>query len=192
MNRIVVLASGGGTNFQAIVDAVAAGNLDVEVALLITDRPDVPVLDRARVAGVPTHVLNRREFRTGLSDAILAAVPAGTELIVLAGFLSILRGDILSQFRHRIINLHPSLLPRHGGPGMYGMRVHQAVLQAGDAESGCTVHFVDAGTDTGPIILQRQLAVTATETPETLQARVARLEHEAIVAGIRAALGRPR
>jgi phosphoribosylglycinamide formyltransferase-1 len=188
VKRIVVLASGGGTNFQAIVDAVAAGTLNVDVGLLITDRPDIPVLGRAHAAAVPSQVLDRREHGARLSDAILAAVPAGTELIVLAGFLSILEGAILTHYGNRIINLHPSLLPRHGGAGMYGMRVHQAVLEAGDTESGCTVHFVDAGTDTGPVILQRKLAVAPTDTPATLQARVAVLEHDAIVAGIRNAL----
>lgn len=187
---IVVLASGAGTNFQAIIDAVAMGTLDVTIGMLITDRPGVLALSRAVRAGIPATVIDRREYRERLSDAILATIPPETALIVLAGFLSILEGEILQRYRGRIINLHPSLLPRHGGAGMYGSRVHEAVLAAGDAESGCTIHVVDEGTDTGPILLQRSLSVEEGDTPETLARRIAVLEHEAIVDGIRTVLNR--
>ncbi|MFP4209754.1 MAG: phosphoribosylglycinamide formyltransferase [Alkalispirochaeta sp.] len=187
---IVVLASGTGTNFQAIIDAVAMGTLDVTIGMLITDRPGVLALSRAVRAGIPATVIDRREYRERLSDAILATIPPETALIVLAGFLSILEGEILQRYRGRIINLHPSLLPRHGGAGMYGSRVHEAVLAAGDAESGCTIHVVDEGTDTGPILLQRSLSVEEGDTPETLARRIAVLEHEAIVDGIRTVLNR--
>ncbi|MFP4153967.1 MAG: phosphoribosylglycinamide formyltransferase [Alkalispirochaeta sp.] len=187
---IVVLASGTGTNFQAIIDAVAMGTLDVTIGMLITDRPGVLALSRAVRAGIPATVIDRREYRERLSDAILATIPPETALIVLAGFLSILKGEILQRYRGRIINLHPSLLPRHGGAGMYGSRVHEAVLAAGDAESGCTIHVVDEGTDTGPILLQRSLSVEEGDTPETLARRIAVLEHEAIVDGIRTVLNR--
>ncbi len=188
MKRIAVLASGGGTNFQAIVEAIRSGSLPVSVALLISDRTDATILHRAADAGVPTAVVDRRTHGSGLSDQILKLLPRDVELIVLAGFLSILRGDLLRRFHGRIINLHPSLLPRHGGPGMYGINVHRAVIASGDDESGCTVHIVDEGTDTGPIVLQRRLPVLSDDTPERLAARIAPLEHEAIVAAIRTVL----
>jgi phosphoribosylglycinamide formyltransferase-1 len=185
---IAVLASGTGTNFQSIIDAIAKGSLNVTVGMLISDRPGVLALSRAVRAGIPATVIDRREYGEKLSDAILASLPPETTLIVLAGVLSILKGDILERYRGRIINLHPSLLPRHGGAGMYGIRVHEAVLAAGDAESGCTIHFVDEGTDTGPILLQRSLPVEEGDTPESLAYRIAGLEHEAIVDGIRRVL----
>jgi len=187
---IVVLASGTGTNFQAIIDAIATGALNVTVGMLVTDRPGVLALSRAIRAGIPATVIDRREYGENLSNAILATIPPETRLIVLAGFLSILNGEILQRYRGRIINLHPSLLPRHGGAGMYGARVHEAVLAARDAESGCTIHYVDEGTDTGPVLLQRSLPVEEGDTPETLARRIAVLEHEAIVDGIRTALER--
>jgi phosphoribosylglycinamide formyltransferase-1 len=122
--------------------------------------------------------LRRRE----LSNRILRrARERGTDLIILAGFLSILEGEILDAYRGRIINLHPSLLPKFGGPGMYGDRVHRAVLQAGETESGCTVHLVDAGTDTGPILVQRRVPVLPGDTVETLAERIHHEEHIAIL-----------
>lgn len=188
MKRIVVLASGTGTTFQAIVDAVRHGELAVDIAMLITDRPGVPVVARAAAAGIPATVVDRSEYGTALSDRILTTIPADTDLIVLAGFLSILRGAIIAEYSDRIINLHPALLPRFGGPGMYGIHVHRAVIEAGETESGCTVHFVDSGTDTGPILLQRRVPVFSEDTPETLAARIAPVERDALVEGIRQAL----
>ncbi len=191
MQKVVVLASGEGTNFQAIVDATKTGSLSAAVSLVISDRPGAGVLLRASREGIPAMVFDRKEYGPELSDRILEAVPADTDLIVLAGFLSILTGSLLVRFHRRIINLHPALLPRHGGPGMYGIHVHRAVIDKRDPESGCTVHYVDEGTDTGPIILQRRVPVLSTDTPETLAERIVPLEHEAIVAGIRHALGMP-
>jgi phosphoribosylglycinamide formyltransferase-1 len=129
----------------------------------------------------PDRALDRRARRRELSDRILArARGRGTGLIILAGFLSILGGELIGAYGGRIINIHPSLLPKYGGPGMYGGRVHQAVLAAGERESGCTVHLVDGGTDTGPVLLQRRVPVLPGDSPESLAARIHGEEHIAL------------
>jgi phosphoribosylglycinamide formyltransferase-1 len=187
--NILVLVSGSGTNLQALIDAEKAGVLrGGTIALVISDRPGVYALERAQAAGIPARVespdktLPPQERRRDLSDRILRiAGETGTELIILAGFLSILEGDIITAYTGRIINLHPSLLPKYGGPGMYGDRVHRAVLEAGETESGCTVHLVDAGTDTGPILIQKKVPVVPGDTPESLAKRIHCQEHAAIV-----------
>jgi phosphoribosylglycinamide formyltransferase-1 len=186
----MVLVSGSGTNLQALLDAEKNGVLGA-IAVVVSDRPGVYALERAKAAGVPVAVaepdrtIPKGERRQELSDRILRLAEAHTiDLIVLAGFLSILSGDIIRRYAHRIINLHPSLLPKFGGDGMYGERVHRAVLDAGETESGCTVHLVDAGTDTGPILLQRTVPVLANDTPDTLAARIHQEEHIAIVEAV--------
>lgn len=190
-NRIAVLASGNGTTFQAIVDAIRRADLDAEVSLLVTDRPGVPVLVRAATAGIPATVIDRNttgNADTALSDRILELLPIDTQLIVLAGFLSILRGEILRRYRNRIINVHPSLLPKYGGAGMYGIHVHRAVIAAGETESGCTVHYVDEGTDTGPVILQRSIPVDPSDTAERLAERIGEIERPTLIEAITRAL----
>ncbi|MDR2028965.1 MAG: phosphoribosylglycinamide formyltransferase [Treponema sp.] len=189
MCKILVLVSGGGTNLQALIDAEREGRLGPgTIRAVISDRPGVYALERARLAGIPASVrtldrgLPKAERRRELSDRILrAARDYGADLIILAGFLSILEGPIIEAYAGRIINLHPSLLPKFGGAGMYGERVHRAVLDAGERESGCTVHLVDAGTDTGPVLLQRPVPVLPGDTPKTLAERIHREEHIAIV-----------
>jgi phosphoribosylglycinamide formyltransferase-1 len=186
---MLVLVSGGGTNLQALIDAEGQGRLGPgRVAAVVSDRPGAYALTRARAAGIPalTEPVNPRlppeDRRRDLSDRLLGiARERKTGLVVLAGFLSILEGGFIRAFAGRIINLHPSLLPKFGGPGMYGLRVHRAVLAAGERESGCTVHLVDAGTDTGPILLQRKVPVLPGDTPEVLAGRIHREEHIAIV-----------
>jgi phosphoribosylglycinamide formyltransferase-1 len=181
--------SGGGTNFQALLEAEKTGCLGPgKLAAVISDRPESYALERARNWGIPVYVeepnarLPKDERRTELSDRIFRrAREDRIGLIVLAGYLSILRGRILKYYEGRIINLHPSLLPKYGGMGMYGNRVHRAVLNAGEKESGCTIHFVDAGTDTGPILLQRRVPVLAGDTPDALADRIHEQEHIAIV-----------
>ena len=187
MGGLVVLVSGGGTTLQNLIDAEAAGSVAETLRLVIADRP-CGALDRAAAANIPRLLLDRKLYRAQLSQAILDAIPRDARLVVLGGFLSILREPLLTSFRRRIINIHPSLLPRHGGAGMYGRRVHESVLAAGEKESGCTVHFVDEGTDTGEIILQRRCEVLPGDTPDTLATRVAALEREAILSGVSAAL----
>jgi phosphoribosylglycinamide formyltransferase-1 len=188
-SNILVLVSGSGTNLQALIDAEKSGRLGAgKIGAVVSDRGEAYALKRAVAAGIPAFTeapdrsLPKGERRRELSGRILRrARERGAGLIILAGFLSILEGEILEAFRGRIINLHPSLLPKFGGPGMYGERVHRAVLDAGEKESGCTVHLVDAGTDTGPVILRRRVPVAAGDTPSSLARRIHKEEHAAIV-----------
>jgi phosphoribosylglycinamide formyltransferase-1 len=184
-----VLASGNGTNLQALIDAEKAGRLGPgHIVGVISDQRDAYALKRAKAAGIPAVV---EEVDAGLpldtqlrelSDRLLRDLrDMGAELIILAGFLVVLEGEIIDAYAGRIINLHPSLLPKFGGAGMYGERVHQEVLAAGEKESGCTVHIVDAGTDTGPVLLQRKVPVLRSDTAETLAERIHTEEHIAIV-----------
>jgi phosphoribosylglycinamide formyltransferase-1 len=190
--NVIALVSGNGSNFQALVDAEKAGRFgNVRIAAAVSDRAGVFALERAKNAGIPALVeepdksLPVEERRRELSDRILRiAGDYGAGLIVLAGFLSILRGKIIGEYSGRIINLHPALLPKYGGNGMYGERVHRAVLAAGESESGCTVHLVDEGTDTGPILIQRKVPVSRGDTPETLAKKIHSEEHIAIVEAV--------
>jgi len=187
--NIMVLVSGGGTNLQALLDAEKTGGLGPgRLAVVVSDRPGALALERAKQWGVPVHVeepmkkLPKEKRRKELSYRILrVAIDYNIGIIVLAGFLSILAGKIVQRYSGRIINLHPSLLPKFGGEGMYGDKVHRAVLDAGEKESGCTVHFVDEGTDTGPILLQRRIPVLKGDTPDSLADRIHGEEHIAIV-----------
>jgi phosphoribosylglycinamide formyltransferase-1 len=184
-----VLVSGNGTTLQALINAEKTGALGRgKLTGVVSDRAEVYALERARAAGLPCFVeapnlnLPNGKRRQDVSARILRrAEERSAELIILAGFLSILEGAIIEVYQGRIINLHPSLLPKFGGPGMYGERVHQAVLAAGETESGCTVHLVDAGIDTGAIILQRKTPVLAGDTPGSLAERIHEAEHAAIV-----------
>jgi phosphoribosylglycinamide formyltransferase-1 len=187
--NILVLVSGGGTNLQALIDAEKEGRLGSgHIAAVIADRSGAYALKRARAAGINAFVeTTNRELpaearRRDLSDRLLgSAREADAGLIVLAGFLTIVEGDILNVYEGRIINIHPSLLPKYGGKGMYGHRVHRAVLAAGERESGCTAHLVDAGADTGPILLQRRVPVLPDDTADSLAERIHVEEHIAIV-----------
>ena len=173
--RVAVLASGGGTNLQALLDALTNSPL-ARVARVITNRPDAGAVRRARQSGVATTVL-RDPTDTAELLAALDATP-GAELVVLAGYLRLVPPAVVARFRWRMINIHPALLPAHGGPGMYGRRVHEAVLASGAAESGATVHYVDEQYDRGPIIAQARVPVRPGDTPESLAARVLEAEHE--------------
>jgi len=204
--NLLVLVSGNGTNLQALLDAEKRGafgrlavgkNIVGKIAVVASDRSGAFALERAKAAGIPVfveapnHGLPKAERRRELSDRILRICrEKKISLVVLAGFLSILSGAILVEYSGRIINLHPALLPKFGGEGMYGERVHRAVLAAGETESGCTVHLVDAGTDTGPILLQRKVPVLLGDTPETLAERLHGEEHIAIVEGVKMMLER--
>ena len=192
-NNTLVLVSGGGTNLQALIDAQKRGELgNASIAAVISDRNGVYALERAKTAGIPAFVekpdsaLPKPERWRELSDRILRfCSEKEIGLVVCAGFLSIMAGDIIEAYAGRIINLHPALLPKFGGHGMYGEHVHRAVLQAGETESGCTVHLVDAGTDTGPILLQRKVPVLSGDTPESLAERIHKEEHIAIVEAVK-------
>jgi phosphoribosylglycinamide formyltransferase 1 len=170
---IAVLLSGGGTTLQNLIDRIADGSLPVRITRVIASKPGVAGIDRGRKAGVPVDVIQRKAFASleSYSDAVFAACrSAGAELVCMAGFLQLLR--IPSDFTMRVLNIHPALLPAFGGKGMYGQRVHEAVLAYGAKVSGCTVHFADNEFDHGPIVLQRTVAVRDDDTPDTLAARV--------------------
>lgn len=169
--RVAVLVSGGGTNLQALLDAFQDSPV-ARVARVISNRADAGALERARRSGVPTTVLrdakDPEELHTALGDA---------QLVVLAGYLKLIHPSAVARFRGRMINIHPALLPDFGGPGMYGHRVHEAVLASGAKESGPTVHFVDEEFDRGKIIAQERVPVMPGDTPATLAARVLEAEH---------------
>ena len=174
--RIAVLVSGGGTNLQAILDAQAAGRLPHgEVALVISNRTGAYALERARAAGVPALTLTKKAcggqagFEKALTEALVAH---GIELIVLAGFLSILSEDFTGRWPRRILNVHPSLIPAFCGAGFYGLKVHQAALERGVKVTGATVHFVNEIPDGGEIIYQKAVRIQPGDTPEVLQRRV--------------------
>ncbi len=169
--RVAVLVSGGGTNLQALLDALHDSPI-ARVARVISSRPDAGALERARRAGVPTTVL-----RDANDPAELQSALAGAQLVVLAGYLKLVHSSVVARFRGRMINIHPALLPAFGGPGMYGHRVHEAVLASGAKESGATVHFVDEAFDRGAIIAQEKVPVQKGDTAETLAARVLEAEH---------------
>lgn len=177
---VAVFSSGEGTTFEALAEAAAGGHLAVRLRLLVSDRPHVPVIERARRRGVPTAVVPLAgvdpDQWARRVDRVLDDL--GVELVVLAGFLSVLPPAWLGRWVGRVINVHPSLLPRHGGPGMYGMRVHRAVLASGDAESGATVHLVTEELDRGPVLAQKAIPLVAGETAEALRDRVQAVERE--------------
>ncbi|MFW5785775.1 MAG: phosphoribosylglycinamide formyltransferase [bacterium] len=184
--RIAVLVSGGGTNLQALIDAAARGRLGVEITVVVSDRPGTRAAERAAAAGIYTVVLDRKSLGGELSEAILEAIGTDLDLVVLAGFLSRVTHPLLSAYEGRIINIHPALLPSFGGHGMYGRRVHEAVIAAGAEETGCTVHYVDEGMDTGKVVLQKRMEVRPDDTPDTLAQRLRPLEHEALIEAVEA------
>ncbi len=168
--KIVILASGTGSNFRAIAEAVKSGSIDASIRCLVTDRL-CPAVDYAAKQGIDFYVVPRKNSAM-LNIRVLSEILHGADLVVCAGYLSILPASLVAQLRGKIINIHPSLLPEFGGRGMYGLNVHKAVIAAGKRESGCTVHYVDAGIDTGQIIEQRYVNVDEWDTPEDLQQKV--------------------
>ena len=176
MLRVVVLVSGGGTNLQAVLDAVRDGKItNTEVAGVISNNKKAYALTRAEQAGIPAKCVSPKDFedRARFNHALMEAVDAlQPDLIVLAGFLVVIPADLIRKYENRIINIHPSLIPSFCGTGYYGLKVHEAALARGVKITGATVHFVDEGTDTGPIILQKAVEVLPDDTPEVLQRRV--------------------
>ena len=181
MKNIAVFASGSGSDMQSVIDACESGQINGKVVAVIASRPGIFALERAAKHNIPSKVFSVKEYGSpeAKDGAILEYLrPMGIDLIVLAGYLSIVSKPLLDVYEGRIINIHPSLIPRHCGKGMYGLHVHESVLASGDKVSGCTVHFVDSGTDTGKIIRQVTVPVEEGDTPETLQARVLVQEHK--------------
>ena len=198
--QTAVLVSGGGTNLQALIDNEKSdANCPYHIALVVSSSSKAYALERAKIAGIPafvasaTSILGVEKVKSASRDEKRFAISAkvldychkyNIEAIVLAGFLTVLGGNIIEEYSNKIINLHPALLPKFGGVGMYGHNVHEAVLAAGEKESGCTIHLVDAGCDTGKILLKKTVPVMPGDTPETLYARIAPHEHKAMVEGL--------
>lgn len=181
MKKIAVMVSGGGTNLQAIIDGVKNGSINAEIALVISSKEGVYALERAKNAGIPTKVIAKKAFETveEFNKANLSALKeCGADGVVLAGYMSIVSPEIVSQYENKIINIHPALIPSFCGMGYYGERVHKAVLEYGAKISGATVHFVNEQADNGPIIMQKSVPVLDGDTPQTLAARVLTVEHE--------------
>ncbi len=176
MLDVAVLVSGGGTNLQAILDSIADGRItNARIVTVISNNPGAYALERARKAGIPAQCISPKDYesRDAFNDALLAAlVESGAELVVLAGCLVVIPETIVERFENRIINVHPALIPSFCGKDYYGLRVHERALERGVKVTGATVHFVDRGTDTGPIILQKAVEVKQDDTPKKLQLRV--------------------
>jgi len=197
--NIAVFVSGGGTNLQALIDNENKLESKYHIVCVLSDRKAAFALKRANRVGIKTEIVSpfsvlgaetakksSQAFkRTAISDKCLEFCHEyKADAIVLAGFLTVLSGKIVNEYSGKIINLHPALLPKFGGEGMWGENVHKAVIASGEKESGCTIHLVDAGCDTGRILLQKKVPVLPGDTPETLYARIAPFEHVAIVEGV--------
>ena len=184
--KIAVLVSGSGSNLQSIIDNVENSNLNCEITYVIADR-ECYALQRAEKHGIETLLLDRKIIDDKSVNEIIDSTLEGckTDYIILAGYLSILNEKFIKKWDKRVINIHPSLLPKFGGKGMYGIKVHEAVIKAGEKESGCTVHFVNNEIDAGEIITNVKVPVLEDDTPETLQKRVLEQEHKLLIKGIK-------
>jgi phosphoribosylglycinamide formyltransferase-1 len=172
-----VLGSGSGSNMQAILDAIDAGTLDARISMVLSDNPDAYILERARKRGIETGVIDCGGFRTKFPEEAQRETAArlkdaGVELVCLAGFLRLVKRPLLEAYPERILNIHPAMLP-----AFPGLESWKQALDAGASESGCTVHFVDEGMDTGPVILQESVLILPGDTPESLHARIQVIEH---------------
>jgi phosphoribosylglycinamide formyltransferase-1 len=180
-----ILGSGSGSNMQAILDAIAAGTLDARIALVLSDNPDAYILERAAKNGIPSGVIDCRGFKTKFPEEAQAETAArlkdaGVELVCLAGFMRLVKRPLLNAFPDRLLNIHPSLLP-----AFPGIAAWKQAVEAGVSETGCTVHYVDDGMDTGPVILQEKIPVQPDDTDKTLHARIQLVEHRLYPEAIR-------
>ena len=183
--KVAVLVSGGGTNLQALIDKEKGGVItDGKIIRVIASKEGAFALERAKNAGIDTAVAPSQQ------EVLEELDSCGAEIIVLAGYMKVLSPEIIEKYRNRIINIHPSLIPKYCGKGFYGIRVHRAVIAGGEKESGATVHYVDEGVDTGEIILQEKVPVKPSDTPEELAARVLEVEHEILAQGLNTAIDR--
>lgn len=182
--RLAVLVSGSGTNLQSVIDAIQSGTLKSQIVCVISNKEKAYGLERARRHHIPAYFIDPKE--ASYNEKLLERLQKEkVDLVVLAGYLKIVDPNLIKAYPHRIINIHPSLLPKFGGKGFYGLYVHKAVIEAGEKESGATVHFVDEGVDTGEIILQKRLKVAEDDTPERLQTRILeQIEHTLLVEAI--------
>lgn len=187
MKKIAVFASGGGTDFQSVIDANEREAF-CEIACLVASREGIGAIERAKRHDIPVLIYDKKAYSSleEMYGALCAQlVGLGVEYIVLAGYLTILTEPLLSEFADRIVNIHPSLIPSFCGKGFYGLKVHRAVIEYGAKLSGATVHFVDAGADTGAIIMQEAVLVLPDDTPESLQERILKVEHRILPLAVR-------
>lgn len=189
MQKITVLVSGGGTNLQAIIDAITCGEIEnAKIVQVISSNSKAFSLERARKDGITVKVIGKETYPdlNDRTDALIFALKEeDTDLVVLAGYMSVLDAKLIQAYEGRIINIHPSLIPKFCGKGFYGKRVHQAVLDAGETQTGATVHFVDEGVDTGEVILQESVPVLNGDTADILAARVLITEHKILIKAIK-------
>lgn len=188
MKRIGALVSGGGSNLQAIIDAIKEDRLQAEIGVVISNKAGVYALERAEQNGIPTVVIDHKSFNSVVefSQAILECLKRyQVDLVCLAGFLRILDRVVIDAYPNRILNIHPALLPAFGGKGMYGHHVHEAVIASGTKYTGATVHIVTPETDVGPIITQGIVGVADDDTPESIAAKVLKVEHQIYPEAIR-------
>jgi phosphoribosylglycinamide formyltransferase 1 len=178
--KIAVLISGSGSDLQSIMDGIESGHIKASIEMVISDRKDAYGIERAKSRGINTYVFDRSVYGKNVSSEVLKLIDGEVDLVVLAGFLSILQDDIIRKFKDRIINIHPSLIPAFCGKGMYGMKVHESAIEYGVKVSGCTVHFVDEGTDSGAIICQKVVPVYPGDTAKALQQRILVEEHKVL------------
>ncbi|MBO6536052.1 MAG: phosphoribosylglycinamide formyltransferase [Balneolaceae bacterium] len=181
MKNIVVFASGSGSNFQSLIEATLTGQIPGVITGLITDRKNIQAIDRAKKHNIPVEILNPSSFdnEETYSTTLLKTLSRfNTDLIVLAGYLKKIPNSIISIYQNRILNIHPSLLPKYGGKGFYGKRVHQAVIENNEAESGCTVHLVTEIYDDGPVLGQSKIMLAEDETADSLAKKILALEHK--------------
>lgn len=190
--RLGILVSHRGTNFQAIIDACEAGSLNAKVVVAISNNSESAGLERARAANIPAFHLSGRThpIHDELDAAIVEVLVAHeVDLVITAGYMKKLGGQTLQRYQNKIINVHPSLLPKYGGAGMFGIKVHEAVLDSADTQTGITVHYVDGCYDTGAIISQVRLPIMADDTPQSLAARVLPQEHRLLVKSLKKLTG---
>jgi len=178
VKKLVIFASGSGTNLQAIIDEIEAGEIPAKIAGLIVNKHGIKAIERAKKVDIPVSVITEKDselFELKLQRELSKWAP---DLIILAGFLKKIPDSIIKEYKNKIINIHPALLPKFGGKGFYGINVHKAVLKSGVKQTGCTVHYVNEEYDKGPIIAQAKVPVYSSDTPEILAKRVLKKEHE--------------
>ncbi len=189
MKKIAVFISGSGSDMQSVIDGCESGYIDGKVVCVVASKEGIYGLERAEKHGIDSAVFALKDYDRDCvkrDEAIINYIAAhDVDLVVLAGYLGIVSEKLVSAYRGRMINIHPSLIPAHCGKGMYGLKVHASVLASGDKVSGATVHYVDEGTDTGDIIVQQRVKVEEGDTPETLQARVLETEHQLLPYAVR-------
>ena len=188
MKNIAVLVSGGGTNLQALIDSVESGFIDGRICVVISNNAGVYSLERAKKHNIPSVVIEQKNFANSqeFNEKILEILlQYKTDVIALCGYLKILSEKIVKRFEKKIVNVHPSLIPKFCGMGFFGLKVHQAVLDAGENETGATVHYVDENADTGEIIFQEKCKVDKGMTAEELQQRVLKIEHKLMPAAVK-------